>query len=374
MGDLKTAKNRGSNTGAGTATSEQASEGLASAAFPMRLLNQAVQAVPAVKYALGVAGVTAVVALVGALRIGFAEALFGTLATFVFMVLLVIFARLVRAPSQALTLPVTVMMWSFMLLAIASAVLTSTAVFFGWPREFRDLAGGVQPAAVLAYSGAPPPLDTVLARRSPPVIATTPAQGLLELGFEILARHSNSDHFALLNEGAELATGVDDFCIVINPHSGGYLYVVLQDASGRIQWLYPSNQVSAFSSGTNPVAGGKAVTIPAANDKVFFLDATTGVETIVVAFSASPWRELEAALMAAAGSNQPRAGPADGLAALAAMRGVGGVRQIQVPVTALAGEKSLGGRFYRLPVPLAVNQADGNFLVLRRSFKHVAKP
>ena len=105
---------------------------------PIKVLREATRAVPAVRYALGVAGIAAVVAIVAAFRLDFKVAVFGTLVTFGFMVALVIFAKLTTVAPKHFLKPVLVMMWAFLVLVLASASLLFSAVFFQWPPAFHQ--------------------------------------------------------------------------------------------------------------------------------------------------------------------------------------------------------------------------------------------
>ncbi|SRR5216683_696919 len=106
---------------------------------PIKILREAVRAVPAVKYALGVAGITAVVALVRSFGISPQHAVFGTVITLVLMVALVIFAKLTTTAPRHFVLPVLVLMWSFLGLTIATAFLLFSSAFFKWPAALRNL-------------------------------------------------------------------------------------------------------------------------------------------------------------------------------------------------------------------------------------------
>ncbi len=108
----------------------------------LKILRESVKAVPAMKYALAAAGLLAVVALAGALRLSPQAAVFGGVVTLVLMVALVIFARLTTTASRHFLLPVTIMMWAFLVLTIATAFVLFTSAFFGWPRSLRDVMEG----------------------------------------------------------------------------------------------------------------------------------------------------------------------------------------------------------------------------------------
>ena len=105
----------------------------------LRILRESVRAVPAMKYALAVAGLVAVVAMVGALKISPAAAVFGAVIILVLMVTMVIFARLTTVARKHFLLPVQIMMWSFLVVTVATAFLLFTCAFFRWPNGLRDL-------------------------------------------------------------------------------------------------------------------------------------------------------------------------------------------------------------------------------------------
>jgi len=106
---------------------------------PIQLLREAIKAVPPLKYALGVVGLVAAVAIVRAFRINAEIAALGSVAILILMVALLIFARLTKAAKHHFMLPSLVMMWSFLLLVIAAAGLLFSSAFFGWPINFRAL-------------------------------------------------------------------------------------------------------------------------------------------------------------------------------------------------------------------------------------------
>jgi Tfp pilus assembly protein PilF len=106
-------------------------------------LKEAIRRVPAMKYALAVAGILAVVGLAGAFRISSSVAAFGAVIILVLMVAMVIFARLTTVRPGKLVAPALVMMWSFLLLTIATAFLLFTCAFVRWPKPLIELTGNV---------------------------------------------------------------------------------------------------------------------------------------------------------------------------------------------------------------------------------------
>lgn len=113
---------------------------------PIEILREATRAVPAVRYALGVAGILAAVALVRGFGLDARTALLGTLGMLALMVVLVVFARLTKtAPSHFVT-PILVLMWSMLVITVASAVLLFTSVFFDWPLAMSALISATSTA------------------------------------------------------------------------------------------------------------------------------------------------------------------------------------------------------------------------------------
>jgi len=60
---------------------------------PGSFLKEAIKAVPAVKYALGVGGIAAVVAIIAGFHLDYRVAVFGTVIVFALMFVLLVFAR-----------------------------------------------------------------------------------------------------------------------------------------------------------------------------------------------------------------------------------------------------------------------------------------
>ncbi|MEO8425779.1 MAG: HEAT repeat domain-containing protein [Verrucomicrobiota bacterium] len=105
----------------------------------LKIIKESIRAVPAMKYALAVVGIVAVVGMVRAFNLSPAVAVFGAVITLVLMVAMVIFARLTTAAPKHFLLPAQVMMWSFLALSIATASLLFTCAFFKWPRPVDEL-------------------------------------------------------------------------------------------------------------------------------------------------------------------------------------------------------------------------------------------
>jgi hypothetical protein len=117
---------------------------------PLQILKEAIKAIPAVKYALGIAGIAASVAIVAGFQIDLRVAVFGTIIMIGLMTVLVVFARLAASPSKFVHIPALLLAWGFVILILASATLLFTSFFFGKPRELKDYVGeNTNPAGVV---------------------------------------------------------------------------------------------------------------------------------------------------------------------------------------------------------------------------------
>jgi hypothetical protein len=118
------------------------------------LLKAAIKAVPAVKYALGVAGIMAAAAI----GIGFfqspAAAFLSAGAMLILMVLLVVFAAIAASPS-ALKIPAMFLAWVLVLLFSGCSLMTVLSVFIDWPKKFPDLVGQIRNVITLKPPSTP---------------------------------------------------------------------------------------------------------------------------------------------------------------------------------------------------------------------------
>lgn len=104
---------------------------------PLEILKSAVKAVPAVRYALGVAGTISVIAIIKSQGIDFWTAVFGAVVMFVLMTALVIFARLTSIAPSYLRKPALIFTWFSLVLMMSSALMLFTHVFFGFPSSLN---------------------------------------------------------------------------------------------------------------------------------------------------------------------------------------------------------------------------------------------
>lgn len=115
------------------------------AVTPHGILNQAIRAVPAIKYALGVAGIGAAVAIVAGFSIDYKVAVLGTLIMFGLMFGLVLFSSFSsNSPASLRPLALT-LAWTFVLLIASSSFCIFTGFFFSWPRPLGSYVGIPEP-------------------------------------------------------------------------------------------------------------------------------------------------------------------------------------------------------------------------------------
>jgi hypothetical protein len=110
---------------------------------PWGFLREAIQAVPAVKYALGVGGVVSVIAIVSGFGISPRVGVIGFLIALILMTLLVVFSKLAVANAQHFLRPLIFLTWFSILAMSATVILVFTGVFFKWPLDLHSwLANG----------------------------------------------------------------------------------------------------------------------------------------------------------------------------------------------------------------------------------------
>jgi hypothetical protein len=103
----------------------------------MELLREAISAVPAVRYALGVAGIAATVSIVAGLSTDYRVAFFGTVIMLGLMFGLVSFSWFAtNSPATIKPLALT-LAWVFVLLISATAFFIFTSVFISWPQPLQ---------------------------------------------------------------------------------------------------------------------------------------------------------------------------------------------------------------------------------------------
>ena len=124
---------------------------------PLNILKQAMSKVPVLKYALGIAGIAAALAIIKTLITDLRLALFGIILMLVLMTVLFVFAKLTSIASKEIKLPAIALLWFSLLLTITSSSLLFTSVFFDWPINLKHLMGGQPPV-----SARPPAKDNTI--------------------------------------------------------------------------------------------------------------------------------------------------------------------------------------------------------------------
>jgi hypothetical protein len=108
---------------------------------PSSFLKSAIKAVPAVKYAVGIGGIVAVIAIVKTFSVSSRDAILGTVVMVVLMVALVIVAKFAAQTTSALRPLIFVLAWFCLVLFMATAICLFSSSFFGRP---LDLRGAIQ--------------------------------------------------------------------------------------------------------------------------------------------------------------------------------------------------------------------------------------
>lgn len=133
---------------------------------PLSVYRKGVQAVPAIRYALGVAGVIAAAMI--AYNLSNSDPRKAILA-FIFalagMYLLLMFASIANL-KDSFKGPTTLIVWALAILFIASLFATFSSYAFGWPEGWAELVGATpasarQTRSVAKATSAPTPVDSM---------------------------------------------------------------------------------------------------------------------------------------------------------------------------------------------------------------------
>jgi hypothetical protein len=101
------------------------------------LLKQAMSHVPALKYALGIVGITAAIALIRIFFIDLRLALIAIIIMLLLMTVLFLFARLTSMAREELRPLLLFLSWSSLLLTLGTVTVLLTSVFFKWPADLQ---------------------------------------------------------------------------------------------------------------------------------------------------------------------------------------------------------------------------------------------
>lgn len=110
---------------------------------PFGFLKAAIEHVPAVRYAVGVGGIAAIVSIVLTVwKLNVQAAVIGTLVVFIFMVVLVVFVALSKVKGRVLRPLSLFLAWAFLLLSVLVACLFISCAFFDYPKTLPCLLKG----------------------------------------------------------------------------------------------------------------------------------------------------------------------------------------------------------------------------------------
>ena len=112
----------------------------------MKFVREAIKAVPAVKWALGVGGIASVIAIVAAFGLDVRLAAIGVVVMIPLMTLLVVFARAATLSSRAMRLPALVLAWFVLVAFMAASIGLLTSVFFDRPVPLKHWLSGTERA------------------------------------------------------------------------------------------------------------------------------------------------------------------------------------------------------------------------------------
>lgn len=121
---------------------------------PLQILREAIKQVPELKYAFGVLGLFAVIAVIAGLRIDPRIGVLGVVVVFILMVGLVVFSKLVAADVVIFHGPVKVLLWTGVVVVCLSAVCLFTSAFFNYPLDLQIIAHSKPSPSVPSPSGA----------------------------------------------------------------------------------------------------------------------------------------------------------------------------------------------------------------------------
>ena len=105
---------------------------------PLSIIREARKNVPALKYAIGVLGLLAVLAItVSIWRLDPGVAVFGPIILIGLMTILVLFARLSSLPEKIFRIPGVILLWFTLIATMSAIVLLGMSVFFSWPLDLN---------------------------------------------------------------------------------------------------------------------------------------------------------------------------------------------------------------------------------------------
>ncbi|MBN9382010.1 MAG: carboxypeptidase-like regulatory domain-containing protein [Chitinophagaceae bacterium] len=113
----------------------------------LKTIKEATKSVPFVKYALGLAGIVSVIALVRSYSIDLKVGLWSTVIILCLMLVLFLLAHIAVQSGTFLFLPAQTLLWGIVILFLISVFFLVTSVFFQWPRDLSSILG-IEPGKV----------------------------------------------------------------------------------------------------------------------------------------------------------------------------------------------------------------------------------
>jgi hypothetical protein len=105
---------------------------------PDGLIQAAARSNRAFKYAISAAGLASLVAVIGRYGVSPAALVFGSIVLLVLMIVFFVFGRAVALERAKLSFAALVLVWCFLILCIATALLLFTSTFFNKPLPFNS--------------------------------------------------------------------------------------------------------------------------------------------------------------------------------------------------------------------------------------------
>jgi CHAT domain-containing protein len=168
---------------------------------------------------------------------------------------------------------------------------------------------------------APPSAKEEVAMAKEPAVVATP----LRLSMNIIGQRKEADGSyseILVNEGSALRSG-DNFQIHLDSSRAAYVYILMYDSQGKAGQIFPDPKINQSGS----IESGRRLVVPA-RDLWFWLDDSTGTETIYVLTSEKPMTDIRGLLAQMEGGNeagQQRASRQIKERIAVLQRGVGGI-------------------------------------------------
>lgn len=107
---------------------------------PILILREAMKKIPVLKYALGVAGMGAVIAIIDRFKIGDAKIPWiAILILFGFMILLLVFSSFLKSKDPYLRVAGYILIYTTLIIVCTVSILFVTSAFFDWPTTTGQL-------------------------------------------------------------------------------------------------------------------------------------------------------------------------------------------------------------------------------------------